>query len=171
VADDSSSLPPRGPLLWGRRLARGTYYAVATLIAGAATVQITQQVFFPEIPDGQPPFSTCSEGIEALYAAIERGRIAADPRAVTGPFDADPEKALQRYRDAVRPVWAHRPAVDALCEGQHGRLLDALERLRYSEEHGVRHQAVERSALRRRVREQVAEILPIGAMPPPSVTP
>ena len=115
MADDPSSPPPRGPRFWGRRLARGLYYAVAVAVAGTATVQITQQVFFPEVPDGPPPFSSCDEGIEALYAAIEQGRLAADPISTTPSAEADPEVALQRYRDAVGPVWAHRPALDALC--------------------------------------------------------
>ncbi len=49
-----------------------------------------------------------------------------------------------------------------LCRGQETSLgaLDAIERLRYSEEHSVRHQAVELTALRRKVKELVGTPAP-----------
>ena len=65
---------------------------------------------------------------------------------------SDPEAALLRFRSLVDEAWAHRDAVAAQCGERHAALLDSLERLRYAEEHGVRHQAVELTSLRRRVR-------------------
>jgi hypothetical protein len=159
VATNGSDPPRRGARFVGRRVAQAVYYALAVFIAGAATVQITQQVFFPEPASEPAPFGSCDAGVRALFDAIEAGRVAADRRN-HGEIDTHPDEALNRYRDTVAPIWAHRPAVAELCGGQHRRLLDALERLRYSEEHGVRHQAVELTALRRRVRSLVAESLP-----------
>lgn len=176
MAEDASERPSRpqrrGPRFWGRRVAQVVYYLLVVAVAGIATAQITEQVFFPDPPAETAPFASCEEGLWVLFEAIEQGRAAAI-RLDPGEIDTDPEEALQRYRDAVRPAWAHRPQVGALCGSRHGGLLDALERLRYSEEHGVRHQAVELTALRRRVRSQVAESLPSDArqIPKSDVTP
>jgi hypothetical protein len=137
--------------LVGRRVARGLYYAVAAAVAAAATVQITQQVFFAASEASRPAPSSCAEGLTALYRAIEQGRAAAD-RAHP---DESEEAPLERFREAVTPAWRQREAVARSCRdrSESRRLLDALERLRYSEEHGVRHQATELTALRRRVRK------------------
>jgi hypothetical protein len=66
---------------------------------------------------------------------------------------------LLRYRAAVGPSWRHRDGVLEMCgsSAEARRLLDALERLRYSEEHAVRHQATELTALRQRVRRLMAQ--------------
>ncbi len=53
-----------------------------------------------------------------------------------------------------RPV---RDTVASLCRSEptYQATLEAIERLRYSEEHSVRHQAVELTALRHQVKELV----------------
>jgi hypothetical protein len=136
----------------GRRVAQVVYFAFAGFFAAASVVQITQQVFFAS-EEPRSPFASCHAGLSALYDAVERGRVAAEH----GP-DEDEETALRRYREAVLPEWRHRDAVAALCgtDPKLVTLLDAIERLRYSEEHGVRHQAVELAALRRRVKGLLA---------------
>ncbi len=136
----------------GRRIAQFAYYAAMAAIAVASTTQITRQVFFPPAPSDPYPFDGCRGGLAALYQAIEAGRTAAEHGD-----DADEEAALVRYRDAVAPVWRYRDAVAASCRADEREIaaLDAIERLRYSEEHSVRHQAVELTALRRHVRELV----------------
>lgn len=144
---------PEGPgTKVGRRVALVAYVAFAGFLATTSVWQITRHVFFPAAPE-TPPFSTCGEGLGALYQAIERGRAAAE----SGP-EAGEEAALLRYRQAVAPDWRYRDAVEHLCSADPKEItvLDAIERLRYSEEHSVRHQAVELSALRRKVKELVA---------------
>lgn len=138
----------------GRRVAQVGYFAFAGFFAAASVVQITRQVFFPERPV-EPPFATCREGLVALHGAVERGRHEAE----RGPVDDDEEAALRRYRAAVFADWRHRDAVAGLCASDPREIsvLDAIERLRYSEEHGVRHQAVELTALRLRVQELLAK--------------
>ncbi|MBM4360699.1 MAG: hypothetical protein FJ096_21540 [Deltaproteobacteria bacterium] len=133
-------------------MAQGLYFAFAGFFAVASVVQITRQVFFPPPAEGSP-FATCHAGLSALYDAIERGRAAAEH----GP-DEDEEAALRRYRDAVFPEWRHRDAVARLCGTDPAlvTLLDAIERLRYSEEHSVRHEAIELAALRRKVKGLLA---------------
>jgi len=145
---------PTGARKIGRRVAQGLYYGLVVAIGVAAVTQVSQQVFCVEPPAEPPPFATCDEGLRELLAAVERGRRAAEWAAPDGG-DTDEEAALARYRAAVAPVWRHRDAVAALCTGKRRAALDAVERLRYSEEHGVRSQAGELTALRRRVRKLV----------------
>ncbi len=136
----------------GRRVGQFLYYAMVGAIAVASTAQITRQVFFPPPAEVPPPFQGCRAGLVALFQAIEQGRAAAERGD-----DRDEEAALVRYREAVGPIWRHRDAVAALCQVDPNAIgaLDAIERLRYSEEHSVRHQAVELTALRRQVKELV----------------
>ncbi|MEM6791411.1 MAG: hypothetical protein AAF715_28090 [Myxococcota bacterium] len=152
---DALSTPaPGGARAKGRRIAFAVYLSSALAIALACAVQITEQTFFAEAPAAPLPFETCEEGIHELYAAVERGRTAADERTRQGR-DRRPEAALYHFRERVTPVWAHRRGVAELCGPAHRRLLDALDRLRYSEEHVVRHQAAELTTLRHRVRDLV----------------
>ena len=149
----------RGPRWVGRRAAQGLYYALVVSIAVAATYQLTQQIFFAH-PAAQPAsYASCDEGLRDLYAAIGRARRAAQGEG-TDVEAASDEAALLRYRAALAPSWQHRDAVAEMCRGR-GRdaLLDVIERLRYSEEHDVRHQAAELSTLRRRVHGMVARDL------------
>ncbi len=146
----------KGPRKIGRRVAQGLYYAVVTAMGVAAVVQVGGQVFCAAPPAEPAPFASCDEGLRELLAAIERGRLAAEWSRSDGG-DTDEEAALRRYRNAVEPVWRHRDEVAALCGGKRRATLDAVERLRYSEEHGVRSQAGELTALRRRVRKLVGQ--------------
>jgi len=124
-------------------------------------VQVVRQAFFPPEPNGPAPFSTCRDGLHALYAAIELGREAARQANESGDGSSGEETALARYREAVEPTWRFRDQVQRLCRSapeQEGAL-DAIERLRYAEEHGVRSQAEELSSLRRRARQIVQQSL------------
>ncbi|MBI4702686.1 MAG: hypothetical protein HY744_16310 [Deltaproteobacteria bacterium] len=154
----------------GGRIGLVLWAVTAGALGLAVTAQLVRQVFFPEPPALPAPFSTCSDGLRALYAAIERGRDAAARSYEQEPSASD-EAALRRYRDAVEPAWRYRDAVAALCRParQGRRTLDALEHLRYSEEHGVRSQAAELASLRRRVRaiveHSIAPLAPTAASP------
>ena len=97
----------------------------------------------------------------ALYQSVEQGRRAARlPRDSSDEAPSE-EAALRRYRQAVGPVWRHRDSVARQCRSdpELSRALDAIERLRYSEEHNVRSQAAELGPLRRRVRHIVTQRL------------
>ncbi len=161
---DAPSARVKRARLYGRRIAQAVYYALAAALAMAFTVQITNQVFFaPETID-TPHFQNCEEGLDALYQAIERGRAEAQRGSEGEPNE---EAALARYRAQVQPAWRHRVEVAQLCRGdESGSLLDALERLRYSEEHGVRRQAAELTELRQRVRRMFTEQRSKAAPPP-----
>ena len=145
---------PSGARRRGRRIAIGLFWAVTVAIAVASATQVTQQVFFNPCPGGlscpgpaaSVSFSSCREGLLALHGAVERARLAA---AGTDGEDA----ALARFRAALTPEWGHRDDVAGACRGraEDEGALDAIERLRYAEEHAVRREAGELAPLRRRV--------------------
>jgi hypothetical protein len=138
----------------GRRIATGVFWAITVAVAVASAVQVSQQVLFNPCPGGLSctgpatavTFKTCGDGLLALHAAVERARLAA---AGTDGEDA----ALARFRAALTPEWGHRDDVAAACRGSADDegALDAIERLRYAEEHAVRREAGELAPLRRRV--------------------
>ncbi|RLB46931.1 MAG: hypothetical protein DRI90_26865 [Deltaproteobacteria bacterium] len=149
-----SSLSSRRKI--GRRLAQGLYYIMIGAIGVAVVVQVSRQVFFAATPPEPARFASCDEGLRELVVAIERGRHVAEWSTADGG-DTDEEVALSRYRTVVETAWRHRDAVAAMCTGERRAALDAVERLRYSEEHGVRSQAGELTALRARVRKLVGQ--------------
>ncbi len=65
--------------------------------------------------------------------------------------------ALARFRDALQPEWSHFEAVRRACKvteiDQHS--LDAVERLRYAEEHAVRREAGSLEVLRKQVAKEL----------------
>ena len=124
-------------------------------------MQVVRHALFPHQPTEPLPYSTCRDGLQALYAAIERGREAARVATESGENSSGEETALERYREAVEPTWRYHDQIVDLCHGtpeQQGAL-DAIERLRYAEEHGVRSQAEELSSLRRRARQIMQQSL------------
>ena len=138
------------------------YYSVAAVIAVASTVQVSRQVF--AVPSARSPFATCRDGLLALVSASDRARRAA--------LEIDGEEAaLARFRRALDPEWTHRDAIAATCRGSAGdeAALDAIERLRYAEEHAVRREAGDLAPLRRRVQTIVErEIASKGTSPAPA---
>ncbi len=137
------------PLRRARRWTSALFLGFVVIWVLQATGQITQQVFWP---DEEPSsFTTCAEGLHALHAAIDAGRAAAEADPV------DPAQALAAYRAKVDPVWRALPPVKSRCDSpQDRRSLDALERLRYAEEHAVRREASNLASLRRQVASDVA---------------
>jgi hypothetical protein len=136
----------------GRRIALTVYYAMVVLVGGTAAFQITRQVFFDPRPP--VPYATCHQGLQALYHAVGRAREAA-ARSEGGEDDA-----LARFRRALDPEWSYRDGVAAACQAsaRDAGTLDAIERLRYAEEHAVRREAGELAPLRRVVERQVQAI-------------
>jgi hypothetical protein len=113
-----------------------------------ASGQITKQIFWPApVP---ATVKTCEEGLASLHNAIEKGRASAE-------LENDPAKGLLRFRAEVDPVWVELPPIQGLCQAAADRRsLDALERLRYAEEHAVRREASSLAALRKQVASDVA---------------
>jgi hypothetical protein len=161
----------RSPKAQGRRLAVIVYYAMVVLVGGSVAVQITRQVFFE--PAAPPPYATCHDGLRALFDAMARAREAAAGSA--GGEDA----ALARFRSALEPEWGYRDGIASRCQvkdnpaatPEDARTLDAIERLRYAEEHAVRREAGELAPLRRRVQalvdSELGRIEPGSSFPSP----
>ncbi len=146
----------------GRLVATVLFYGVVGAIAVAAAVQVARQVF--AAGGGPAPFATCRDGLRALAAAVVRARNSA-------PGTDGEDAAIDRFRRALEPDWSHRDAVAAACRAsaEDERALDAIERLRYAEEHAVRREAGDLAPLRRRVQALVdRELATPTGQPPPS---
>ncbi len=161
---DPAPPPPRRR---ARRVAQAVYWAMVGLIGLACAVQITLQALFQ--PVAKPPYTSCHEGLRKLHEAVARAR---QEGAGTDGEDA----ALLRFRAALSPEWGYRDGIAALCRGaeRDEGALDAIERLRYAEEHAVRREAGELAPLRRRVQAIVDRELGPSAPPspgPPSPAP
>jgi hypothetical protein len=140
----------------GRRAALFLYYATVSAVCVTASVQVVRQIF---VAGPKSPYPTCRDGLRALASAVERARRAAADQDAPGEpsepsFTGDEDEALGRFRAALDPEWQHRDGVAATCRGSRNdeRALDAIERLRYAEEHAVRREAGDLAPLRRRVR-------------------
>lgn len=133
------------PRRLGRRIAQVIYWAVVASVSLVGAVEITRQVFFQ--PMAPLPWASCREGLLALYTAVDQARLAA-----AGAEGED--AALVRFRSALLPTWAYRDGIAARCKGSapDEGALDAIERLRYAEEHAVRREAGDLAPLRRSVR-------------------
>jgi hypothetical protein len=155
MADPAPS--PRQRL--GRRAALVVYWVVVVSISVAAAVSVTLQVF--AAPPG-PRFASCEDGLRALAAGVDRARAAA------AASEGNEDEAIARFRGALDPDWSGLEGVASSCRGkaENERALDALERLRYAEEHAVRRESGELAPLRRRV-QAVVDALP----PQPAQTP
>lgn len=129
----------------GRAVAVGIYYLLVAAIILAAAVQVVTQLFFQPVKPS--PYAGCRQGLVALVRAVERAREAA-------PGTDGEDAAVARFRSGLEPEWGYRDGIAATCRGSAGdeRALDAIERLRYAEEHAARREAGDLAPLRRRVR-------------------
>jgi hypothetical protein len=128
----------------GRTIAVVTFYGLLGAFCIACTIQVALQVF--AVPLRTSPFASCQEGLAALAAGVERARDSA-------PGTDGEDRAIERFRRALEPDWGYRDGIAASCKGspEDERSLDAIERLRYAEEHAVRREAGDLAPLRRRV--------------------
>jgi hypothetical protein len=142
----------------GRRVALVLIWALAVALGLIPAASITFQVFAPE---GGPKYASCTAGLAALSAAVDRARTT----AASGEGAED--EALSRFRAALQPDWSGVDGVAMSCRGkpEDEGALDALERLRYAEEHAVRRESGDLAPLRREVRRKVPQA---EASPPPS---
>lgn len=144
AAETDASGGPSPARRRGRRIALGLYYAAALAIIISGTAQVTRQLFF--LPARTSPFHTCREGLRALTDAVDRARLIA-------PGEGGEDAAIARFRGALEPEWSYRDEVASSCRGSRAdeAALDAIERLRYAEEHAARREAGDLAPLRRRV--------------------
>lgn len=128
----------------------GLFFAGLLAFIVASTSQIISQLFFSQ--DGPPPYATCAEGLGALSVSLEEAT-----RAAESPEEVD--TALARFREKLSPSWRHFDGIRGLCHEEKQRLgLDALERLRYAEEHAVRRESFSLAALRRQVASALTDL-------------
>ena len=145
TAPQPVSLSLAAARLRGRRIAFVLYLLVAGAIAAAGSIQVFLQAFqrheAPELG-----IASCADGLARLTAAIERARKA-------GSSTDGEDAALASFRGGLRPEWDDRDHIEDLCRPSPSSMaaLDAIERLRYAEEHAVRREASELAPLRRRV--------------------
>jgi hypothetical protein len=142
-ADAAPAARTRGQRL-GRRIVALAFLSFVVAWVIGATGPIVKVVLYPDATP--PPWASCREGQLALHDALTRAVLAAQ-----GDDDAD--EALRRFRDALAPEWGELEGTRVLCRAVESerRSLDALERLRYAEEHAVRREASSLAALRRQV--------------------
>jgi hypothetical protein len=135
-----------------------TFLVIVGVWVVAAGGQIVQQVLFPAVIPS--PYPTCEAGLKKLDEGLASARKAA------AEGDDDPDEALRRFRASLEPEWRYLEGIRATCTGSEDlRGLDALERLRYAEEHAVRREAASLAALRRRVDHGKAGSAPPEASP------
>jgi hypothetical protein len=139
------------------------YYGILAAMGTAATVQVCLQVFF--VPLRSSPFPSCHAGLRALAASVERARNSA-------PGTDGEDAAIERFRTALEPDWGFRDGIAVSCKGspKDEGALDAIERLRYAEEHAVRREAGDLAPLRRGVQaivERDLAVVEAGATPEP----
>lgn len=129
----------------GRRAAFTIFYVLAVGVSVGGSAQIFVQAFQRREAPGLG-VTSCADGLGKLTGAIERARKVA---SVTDGEDA----ALADFRKALGPEWEDRDHIEDLCRSsaQSMAALDAIEQLRYAEEHAVRREAAELAPLRRRV--------------------
>ncbi len=137
----------------GKRIALVLLFGGLAAFVFGSTGQIIQQVFYARPAEGAsaPPYPDCHAGLVSMHAAVVRARGAAEG-------ESDVAVALDRFRGALEPEWGRFEAVRALCRSnesdQHS--LDAVERLRYAEEHAVRREAGSLEVLRKQVARELA---------------
>lgn len=143
---------PAEKLRRGRRVATIVFLSVVVVWVLYVSGQIVVQAASPSVAG--PAFDSCDHGLAQLFGAVERARGAAE-----GDDDAD--TALKRYRTALSPEWTALEAARKLCVSEEDRRsLDAIERLRYAEEHAVRREAASLSVLRRQVASDLSRRSP-----------
>jgi len=146
VSDDGSA--PAGQL--GRTLGIGVFSFIVAGFTIVCSVQICLQVWAPHV---EPAPFDCSAGTLALVEAVDAARAAAAD-------EPDEQAALAKFRGALASTWKYRPALTRSCSQSSEALrhLQAVDRLRYAEEHAVRYAAVDLSERRHEVKRLVTSL-------------
>lgn len=161
----SPAPPPLDPLAKararGRRVAFVIFYTLSLAVSLAGGSQVVVQAFQRHEAPALGVVS-CDDGLARLTSAVERARKAAS--AIDGE-----DAALADFRNALRPDWDDRDHIEDLCRLSPSSMaaLDAIEQLRYAEEHAVRREAAELAPLRRQV-QSIAPRAPAPPAAPPS---
>src|SRR3954462_2667294 len=127
----------------GRRAIMIGYYVLAAIFVAIAAGNVTYQVWAPALREYPP--EPCGRGLSELAASVDAARAAAH-----ASDDGDEEAALQRFRQALWPVWSRYDAIAASCRQDPplATALDVIQRLRYAEERAVRRESTELVPLR-----------------------
>ena len=135
----------------GRIFALVVAYGLLAVFIVLASSDITRQLFGRPVAASTTP---CATSLRLMVAALDNARDAAAVASERGE-----DAALEVFRGALGAPWRDTDGVERTCAGD-ARLrggLDAIERLRYAEEHAVRREAAELAPLRRRVRALVEQ--------------
>ncbi len=126
----------------GRTAAIAVFFAITTVFTVVCSAEIIVQVWWPEISGPAPE---CRPELAKLFDSVPAARKA----AAEGP--GGEKAAIDRFRRALRPAWASRPALTGACAGDQeaAQALRAVDALRYAEENHVRHEAAELTRRRR----------------------
>lgn len=147
----------------GRKIALFIYYAVVLSVCVAGAAQVSRQVLWNPVQSA--PYADCRQGLRALVGALERARSAA-------PGNDGEDLAVERFRSALNPEWSYWDSIAQSCRGnaERQRALDAIQRLRYAEEHAARWEAGDLAPLRRRVQDLTEKELDLTLGTPLSPT-
>jgi hypothetical protein len=128
----------------GRTIGIAIFGSLVVAFTVICSVQICLQVWAPKV---QPTTIGCATGTLRLVEAIDSARLASADQA-------GEQAALTKFRGALLPAWAFRPALGRTCAGDAASLrrLHAVDRLRYAEEHAVRYGAVDLAKRRQEVK-------------------
>jgi hypothetical protein len=158
-----SDPPPSTVSRRGPRLAAISFLGFVVPWVAYISGQVVVQGLTPDVVPG--PWTSCDEGRRSLERTLVSARSAAEE-------DLDPDQALRRFRELVGPTWRHLEALRRMCTSDDDRrALDALERLRYAEEHAVRREAASLAQLRRTVSATLGAPRASSAAPDASATP
>jgi len=120
------------------------YFCVVCLVIGISITQVARQVY---ATPSEAPAVRCSDELVLLMNAVERAKTRA--HASQGPADQD----LPTFRADLRPEWDKVESLRKACSrAPHAQALDAIEQLRYAEEHAVRRDSFELTDRRRQAR-------------------
>lgn len=136
----------------GRRAGIVVFGLFVTTITAIWSIQIILQVWTPTGGETSLP---CRQALIGLITAVERARTAAANQ------DGGEKAALEQFRRQLSPEWDDRDAVARVCAGDREALrgLREVDVLRYSEEHSIRHEAVDLARRRRFARQLKGELL------------
>lgn len=136
----------------GGRVGLGIFGAIVVVITAWWTIEIIQQVWFQRVPQTT---AECRSGILGLIDAVERAR----KQAGETPGE---QASVTRFREALRPEWDTRAALDRACQNDPEALrgLESVDGLRYAEENAARSEASDLAERRRAIQALSQKLAP-----------
>jgi hypothetical protein len=120
------------------------YFCLVTVVIAISISQVARQVY---AEPAQVPAVRCSEELVRLMSAIDRATTKA--QGSLGPA----QDVLPQFRSDLSPEWDRLEPLRKACSNEpHAQALDAIEQLRYAEEHAVRRDSFELTDRRKQAR-------------------